>query len=390
MPLPRRSFKMLIRDLFRPRKRKPSARRRGRSPLWFEHLEDRLAPAAHLLVDNGEYPAHVEEYTQGGTLVRTLTVPPPPGETGDQPRGLAQDPSGNIYVFNGTFTPTLATYNAVAGMWSQQTYPYWNTVSNGTYGGLAYLNGYVYASDNTLGTDPQQGSSGIVRFNIANNSAARFFDGYQLISLNLGPDGLIYALNGEATVFVIQPTTMTLVRTVQLRYSDDVRGVAVSATGDIFAANLGNSISHYTSSGQWLADYNTGHYSIGIDISPEGIVAVGTNNGLIYEMTTAFTNVRIIDTGTGSDTFVRFGQTPQPNQPPVAQNDSYQITRNVPFDSATSAVPDLLSNDSDIDGRPLTAVLVSGPSHGTLTLRANGSFLYTPFANYVGSDNFSY
>ena len=31
-----------------------------------------------------------------------------------------------------------------------------------------------------------------------------------------------------------------------------------------------------------------------------------------------------------------------------------------------------------------------GPSHGTLTLNANGSFTYTPAANYNGSDSFTY
>jgi VCBS repeat-containing protein len=54
------------------------------------------------------------------------------------------------------------------------------------------------------------------------------------------------------------------------------------------------------------------------------------------------------------------------------------------------AAPGVLGNDSDPDGNPLTAVLGSGPSHGTLTLNANGSFTYTPAANYNGSDSFTY
>ena len=35
-------------------------------------------------------------------------------------------------------------------------------------------------------------------------------------------------------------------------------------------------------------------------------------------------------------------------------------------------------------------MLASGPSHGTLTLNANGSFTYTPAANFNGSDSFTY
>ena len=38
----------------------------------------------------------------------------------------------------------------------------------------------------------------------------------------------------------------------------------------------------------------------------------------------------------------------------------------------------------------MTSILVSNPSHGTLTLNSNGSFLYTPAANYFGPDSFTY
>ena len=46
----------------------------------------------------------------------------------------------------------------------------------------------------------------------------------------------------------------------------------------------------------------------------------------------------------------------------------------------------MLANDSGA----VTAVLVAGPAHGTLTLHADGSFTYTPAAGYVGPDTFSY
>ena len=50
----------------------------------------------------------------------------------------------------------------------------------------------------------------------------------------------------------------------------------------------------------------------------------------------------------------------------------------------------MLGNDTDVDGDPLTPVVVSGPSNGTLTLNANGVFTYTPNANFNGSDSFTY
>jgi titin len=72
---------------------------------------------------------------------------------------------------------------------------------------------------------------------------------------------------------------------------------------------------------------------------------------------------------------------------PVAQSDWYAVAVN---DSLRVSAPGLLGNDSDADGDHLNAVLVSGPSHGRLWLTYNGSFVYTPNTNYVGSDSFRY
>lgn len=54
------------------------------------------------------------------------------------------------------------------------------------------------------------------------------------------------------------------------------------------------------------------------------------------------------------------------------------------------AAQGVLANDSDINRDTLTAVLQDGPAHGTLVLAADGSFTYTPVANYHGSDSFTY
>ena len=52
----------------------------------------------------------------------------------------------------------------------------------------------------------------------------------------------------------------------------------------------------------------------------------------------------------------------------------------------------VLANDSDPDGDALTVdtVPVQGPEHGVLVLNTDGSFSYTPDANYNGSDSFTY
>ncbi|MDB5385061.1 MAG: repeat-associated core protein [Planctomycetaceae bacterium] len=72
---------------------------------------------------------------------------------------------------------------------------------------------------------------------------------------------------------------------------------------------------------------------------------------------------------------------------PVAVNDVFAATEDTPLNSG---IPGVLLNDSDVDGDALSVVQVSGPAHGTLSLNANGSFLYTPALNFNGTDSFTY
>jgi Ca2+-binding RTX toxin-like protein len=77
------------------------------------------------------------------------------------------------------------------------------------------------------------------------------------------------------------------------------------------------------------------------------------------------------------------------NVAPVAAGDSYATTEDVALTVPTRATG-VLSNDSDANNDPLSAVLVTGPANGTLTLFPNGSFKYTPNANFSGTDSFVY
>ena len=72
---------------------------------------------------------------------------------------------------------------------------------------------------------------------------------------------------------------------------------------------------------------------------------------------------------------------------PVANSDNYTTDEDVTLNVTTTGV---LVNDTDADKDPLTAVLETGPAHGTLTLNANGTFTYTPAANFSGIDSFTY
>jgi hypothetical protein len=75
------------------------------------------------------------------------------------------------------------------------------------------------------------------------------------------------------------------------------------------------------------------------------------------------------------------------NDAPAATDDLYTTSAGVPLAVAGLGV---LGNDTDVDGDALGAVLVSGPANGTLTLNADGSFVYTPAAGFTGTDSFTY
>ncbi|NQX27144.1 Ig-like domain-containing protein [Microbacteriaceae bacterium VKM Ac-2854] len=71
--------------------------------------------------------------------------------------------------------------------------------------------------------------------------------------------------------------------------------------------------------------------------------------------------------------------------PPVATDDAYAVTGT----SLTVAAPGVLANDTTATGT-LTAAVATAPTHGTVVLAADGSFVYTPTAGYTGTDTFTY
>ncbi len=95
---------------------------------------------------------------------------------------------------------------------------------------------------------------------------------------------------------------------------------------------------------------------------------------------------RVQDGNGGTDTAtVTITVTPI-NDAPVGSTDEYSTT----VENTIIAIVGVLSNDADVEGDPLTAILLSGPANGTLSLAPNGTFVYTPDPGFVGVDSFSY
>lgn len=74
--------------------------------------------------------------------------------------------------------------------------------------------------------------------------------------------------------------------------------------------------------------------------------------------------------------------------PPAANDDSYATAVDTVL--SVPAVSGVLANDTDPEGAPLSASLVTNASHGNVMLAGNGGYSYTPDSGYCGEDSFTY
>ncbi|MGH3641421.1 MAG: Ig-like domain-containing protein, partial [Mycobacterium sp.] len=132
---------------------------------------------------------------------------------------------------------------------------------------------------------------------------------------------------------------------------------------DIYVSDYGNP-AHGTTSG-----YPGG----AIEYTPDDGF-VGTDE-FAYTVTDAAGN-----TSTATVTVTILG----PNHAPTANDDKAQTTVGTPV------VIDVLANDADPDGDRLTVEIDTAPDHGTVTVRSDGSLLYTPPPGFVGTDYLNY
>ena len=75
------------------------------------------------------------------------------------------------------------------------------------------------------------------------------------------------------------------------------------------------------------------------------------------------------------------------NTAPVSDDDAYDVDEDSVLDVAA---PGVLDGDTDDDGDTLTVVLGTATTNGAVNLSSDGSFTYTPNADYCGADSFTY
>jgi VCBS repeat-containing protein len=119
-----------------------------------------------------------------------------------------------------------------------------------------------------------------------------------------------------------------------------------------------------------------------------GSVSIAANGAYTYTPNANFNGTdtftfTVSDGKRGSNTYTQTITVTAVNDAPVAANGSASTAE----DTQLSASVPLAA---DVDSASLTYSLVSAATNGTVVLKANGSYTYTPKANFSGSDSFSY
>ena len=158
--------------------------------------------------------------------------------------------------------------------------------------------------------------------------------------------------------------TVTITQADLLANATDIDGDTISATQLTITSGNGT-----------LIDNGDGTWSFTPDTNDDSVVSFSYN---VTDGTVTVANTATLDI------------TPV-NDDPIAVADDFTVEEDQTFET-TLGLNDLLQNDSDVDSDTLTVntVPISGPSNGSLTLNSDGTFTYTPDADFSGSDSFTY
>jgi hypothetical protein len=286
-------------------------------------------------------------------------------------------PDGTVYAINnatlfavGRVNPIVATNDAYSTL--QQT-PLQITAPG--------------VLSNDIDPEPGQTMTAVQLTNPAHGTLSFHGDGSLMYVPNtgyFGPDSFTYeATDGQLTsapaivTLIVRPDTPPAAVTDSYTTAEDsplsVVGPGVLANDTNFNPNHG-----------LTAALVTGPAHGQVTLNPDGSFVYTPS--LHFHGTDTFTykdNDGIVSGNTGTVTLtVTFV-----DYPPVVFDASYSTLENTPLQIAA---PGMLATATDVENDPLSAHVVTGPTHGALTLNIDGSFTYTPATDFHGTDSFTY
>ncbi|MEI6218653.1 MAG: Ig-like domain-containing protein, partial [bacterium] len=174
--------------------------------------------------------------------------------------------------------------------------------------------------------------------------------------------------------------------------ADEYSVATVFSTNDSYFVRQ-NQILTNPAPGVLINDRGPGALTAAIETAPtNGTLTLSSNGQIIYRPATnfygtdSFTYRAISGTARSRPTMVTITVSPIVSSP-VANADSYTVIGN---GSLTVPPRGVLSNDTDPNNFPLSAVLTVAPASGVLALHSDGSFTYTPSNGFTGAITFRY
>jgi VCBS repeat-containing protein len=161
-----------------------------------------------------------------------------------------------------------------------------------------------------------------------------------------------------------------------------------------------------TGSTNWVA-LNVDHGTLAFSSAPSGVTLSGSGTGTL-RITGTLSDINaalVLLKYTPSTDFYGTDYMTITSQDTNSANDSDSIAITVAEaslnDAPTASDTTITTNEdtaktatlpaaTDIDGDSVTYAKATDPSHGTVTVNADGTYTYTPAANYSGSDSFTY
>ncbi len=221
------------------------------------------------------------------TFTSNITIPVSTTVT-ESARDAVKLADGTLLVYNGTFSPVLSVY--ANNVWSDLNYPGWSTANNGTYGGIASNDRFVWVTDMDTGGGIDNDLKGVIQFDLEGLSPDfRFAEEIDPIDLTLGQDGYLYVLypGGSPSgrfIDVYNPNNATFIKTINLA---DIfghtahRSIAVDAESNVYIADWDGDIQMIDVDNNVISTTNVSASLYDVDIVDNKIIS-GDRFGKVF------------------------------------------------------------------------------------------------------------
>lgn len=268
-------------------------------PLVF-HGAAAAAPNLYLV---SQHSNEIREFTLDGRHVASFDVPKGTPADYGWLHDAVVDHRGRLHVFGGNEEAYLNTREPGQTSFRTRTVPGWRIGSGLTYSGIAAFGDSVFTIDQGGDDDVP---NGLLRFDLAADTASRFAVGTEYRELNLGLDGLLYALEyygGEIHVF--DPTTQSRLRVIPLGPTpspnfDRHDALAVDANGHLYVGTLAGYVQHLAPDGSLVEAVQAETSAIlDIDLLPDGTMVFTSLDNVFFVTNTSLDEVRRFPAGPG-------------------------------------------------------------------------------------------